>query len=70
MLLFKLIVVILLIFIVVSLFIALYRLNKNEGDPMRVVRTLAIRVSLSIFLFVLLLTGAKLGIIQPHGVGG
>lgn len=66
MLLFKLIVVLLLIFVIVSLFTALYRLNKDDGDSTRVVKALAVRVGLSILIFVLIMIGAKLGIIEPN----
>ena len=66
MLLFKLIIVLLLIFVVISLFTALYRLNKDEGDSTRVVKALAVRVGLSVFIFILILIGAKLGLIEPN----
>ena len=66
MLLFKLIIVLLLLFVIVSLFTALYRLNKDDGDSTRVVKALAIRVGLSILIFVLLLIGAKFGLIEPN----
>ena len=66
MLLFKLIIVLLLIFVVISLFTALYRLNKDEGDSTRVVKALAVRVGLSVFIFILILIGAKLGFIEPN----
>lgn len=69
MLLFKLIVVILLIFIIVSLFTALYQLNKSKGDESsKVLRALTIRIGLSVFLFLLLIAGAYFGLITPHGV--
>ena len=66
MLLFKLIIVILLVFVVVSLFTALYRLNKDDSDSTRIVKALALRVGLSILIFVLILIGATLGIIEPN----
>ena len=66
MLLFKLIIVILLVFVIVSLFTALYRLNKDDSDSSRIVKALAVRVGLSILIFVLILIGAKLGIIEPN----
>jgi len=65
-LLFKLIIVILLVFVVVSLFTALYRLNKDDSDSTLIVKALAVRVGLSILIFVLILIGAKLGIIEPN----
>jgi hypothetical protein len=66
MLLFKLIIVILLIFVIVSLFTALYRLNKDDADSTRVVKALAVRVGLSIIIFVLIMISAKLGFIEPN----
>jgi hypothetical protein len=66
MLLFKLIIVLLLIFVIISLFTALYRLNKDEADSTRVVKALAVRVGLSILIFILIMIGAKLGIIEPN----
>ncbi len=66
MLLFKLIIVSLLVFVVVSLFTALYRLNKDDGDSTRVVKALAVRVGLSILIFLLIMLGAKLGLIEPN----
>jgi len=70
MLLFKLIIVLLLIFIVVTLFTALYQLNKNTGNSSKVAKTLAIRIGMSVLLFLLLWVGAFFGLITPHGVGG
>ena len=66
MLLFKLIIVLLLIFVVISLFTALYRLNKDDADSTRVVKALAVRVGLSILIFILIMIGAKLGLIEPN----
>ncbi|MEZ5478656.1 MAG: DUF2909 domain-containing protein [Thiolinea sp.] len=68
MLLFKLIIVILLLFVIGTLFTALYQLNQNKGNSCRVVRTLALRIGLSIFIFILLWVGMYFGLITPHGV--
>ncbi len=70
MLLIKVIIIILLIFIVVSLFTALYRLNNEKGNSSKVVKALGIRVGLSILLFILILLAAQFGLIVPHGFGG
>lgn len=70
MLLFKLIIVILLLFIIISLFTALYRINKDKGHSSRTVKALAVRVGLSAFLLGLILIGAHFGWITPHGLGG
>lgn len=64
MLLFKLIIVILLIFVVVTLFTALYQLNKSEdGNSTKVVKTLALRVGLSLFIVFLIAIGQMTGLI-------
>jgi len=68
MFLFKLLIVSLLIFIVVSLFTALYRLNSEKGDSSKVLKALTVRIALSVLLFGLLMLGSWLGWIQPHGV--
>jgi multisubunit Na+/H+ antiporter MnhF subunit len=69
MLLIKLIIVILLIFIVISLFTALYYLIKSPDSSASVVKSLSIRIGLSLFLIVLIFVGSKFGFIQPHGFG-
>ncbi|HPQ94638.1 MAG: twin transmembrane helix small protein [Thiothrix sp.] len=71
MLLFKLIIVILLLFVIASLFTALYQLNQDRGEgSSKVVKALTVRIGLSIFLFVLLMVGQYFGLIVPHGVYG
>jgi len=69
MLLFKLIIVILLLFIVGSLFTALYFLVKSPDNSAAVVKSLAVRIGLSLFLIGLIFLGSKLGLIEPHGFG-
>lgn len=69
MLLIKLIIVILLIFIVISLFTALYYLIKTPDGSASVVKSLSIRIGLSLFLIALIFVGSKFGFIQPHGFG-
>ncbi|CAA6817395.1 MAG: Unknown protein [uncultured Thiotrichaceae bacterium] len=63
MLLFKLIIVILLLFVIVTLFTALYQLNKSDGDSSAVVKTLAVRVGLSLFIVFLIGVGQMTGLI-------
>ncbi|HPE60494.1 MAG TPA: twin transmembrane helix small protein [Thiolinea sp.] len=71
MLLFKLIVVILLLFVIASLFTALYQLNRDRSENSgKVVKALTVRISLSVFLFLLLMVGQYFGLIVPHGVYG
>ena len=63
----KVIVVILLLFIVYSLGSALYSLvrEKNESST-QVIKSLTLRIGLSLFLFFLLLFGYYMGWIVPH----
>jgi len=57
-----------LIAIVASLGTALYHLASGRGDSRKMVRALAIRVALSIALFVLLIIAWRSGLIAPHGL--
>ena len=63
----KLPVILLLIFILASLFQGMYYLAKDDGesDKTRVVRSLTLRIVLSLLLFVLLIVGYLTGLIQP-----
>lgn len=70
MLLFKLIIVILLLFVVGSLFTALYFLINDPASSKRVVRSLSWRIALSLFILFLLFIGLQTGLIVPHDVGG
>ena len=67
---FKLPALILAALIVVVLGEALYFLSKDHGDKdkMRVARALSLRVTLALVLFLLLVGGALLGYIKPHGI--
>ncbi len=67
---FKLPMLILLGLIILALIEAMYFLAKDHGDKdrTRVARALSIRVSLALLLFVLLIIGAFLGMIRPHGI--
>ncbi|MDD9884317.1 MAG: twin transmembrane helix small protein [Gammaproteobacteria bacterium] len=68
--LFKLIIVVLLLFVVGSLFSALYFLVKDPSTSKRVVRSLSWRIALSLFILLLLVAGIQFGLIVPHDVGG
>lgn len=65
---FKLLVVLFLASVLFSLGSGLYYMMKDKGKGDRAVRALTWRISISIFLFILLLVGAQLGYIEPHGV--
>lgn len=70
MLLFKIIIVILLLFVVGSLFSALYFLINDPSRSQRVVKSLSWRIALSLFILLLLFIGIQTGLIVPHSVGG
>jgi len=61
--LFKIIIVLALLFIVGSLFSALYFLAKDKNGGDRTVKALTMRIGLSIGLFVFLLLGYYFGLI-------
>jgi predicted permease len=54
--------------ILVSLGTALYQLTRSGGDSKKMIRALAIRVGLSLALFLLLMIAWYAGLIQPHGL--
>lgn len=64
----KLVMVILLLAILASLGVALWRLIKDRGASDRTVRALTLRIGLSVALFVLLVLGMLTGVVVPHGV--
>ncbi len=67
---FKLPVLLVLGFILFSLFQGMYYLAKDDGarDSTRVVRSLTIRLVLSLILFCMLMAGYYLGFLEPHGL--
>ena len=62
------VVVALLLLIIASLGSALLFMLKRRDDPQRMAKALALRVGLSVFLFVLLMVGWMLGLWQPHSL--
>jgi len=58
-------VIAILILIVASLGSALYYMLRGRDDPKKMARALALRVGLSLGLFVLLMAGWFLGLWQP-----
>ena len=66
--LYKILVIAVFIGILAALGSALYQLSRKGGDSKKMVRALAIRVGLSIALFLLLMILWYLGIITPHGL--
>jgi hypothetical protein len=63
---FKIAIIVALLMIVFSLFSALFYLGKDKGSGERTVRALTIRITLSILLFVLLITGNYFGLIGSN----
>lgn len=64
----KYLVILSLCIIIYSLFKAFYHLSNRKSAPKDVVKSLAIRVGLSLTLFISLLLASYLGLIKPHGV--
>jgi cytochrome bd-type quinol oxidase subunit 2 len=64
----KLLVMLVLAAIVVSLGVALFQLSTGRGDSGNMLRSLTVRIGLSVALFVLLMVAWRLGWISPHGV--
>ncbi|MBM2829991.1 MAG: uncharacterized protein HW411_781 [Gammaproteobacteria bacterium] len=67
-LIFKSAVILLLIIIVVALFSGMFFLIRDKGQSDRTVKSLTVRIVLSIVLFLLLIIGFATGLIQPHGI--
>jgi hypothetical protein len=64
----KMLVMLVLAGVVLSLGIALYQLATGRGNSGNMLRSLTIRIGLSVALFVLLMVAWRLGLISPHGV--
>ena len=64
----RLAIVAVLVAIVVSLGVALYHLATDRGESKKLVRSLTVRVALSVALFLLLMLAWRLGLIRPHGL--
>ena len=67
-LIFKGVVVLLLVVIFISLTSGLAFLVRDQGKTDRTVKSLTVRVALSIVLIILLIVGFATGLIQPHGL--
>ena len=64
----KLLLMLVLAAIVASLGVALYQLARGRGDSGNMLRSLTVRIALSVALFVILMLAWRLGLITPHGV--
>jgi hypothetical protein len=65
---FKVVIVTLLLVVIFSLGQALVFLIKDDGKTDRMLKSLTWRIGLSVFIFILLLIGQAVGLIQPHGL--
>lgn len=65
---FKIIVMILLFAIFISLTLGMVFLVQDKGNSERTVRSLTVRIALSLLLFALLIVGFATGMIHPHGI--
>ena len=54
--------------ILLSLGVALFHLASNRGNSDKLLRSLTIRVVLSVLLFLLLMIAWRFGLIHPHGL--
>ncbi len=67
-LIFKGIILFLLFIVVISLANAAYVMTRGGDTDGKMLRSLTIRIGLSVFIFILLLIGQALGLITPHGL--
>jgi hypothetical protein len=65
---FRVVVIVLLGCIVASLGKALFHMSSGPNQSAEMVQALYWRIGLSLLLFALLMTGAHLHVISPHGV--
>lgn len=67
-LIFKGVIILMIIAIFVSLTGGMMFLVKDKGEGTRTVKSLTVRIVLSLALFVMLIVGFATGLIKPHGV--
>jgi len=65
---FKIIIVVVLLFILYSLGVALFAFVKEGKSSDKMLKALTFRIAISIGLIVLLMVGAQFGLISPHGI--
>ncbi len=66
--LFKILIVLVLIAILVALSSGMFFLVRDKGESERTVKSLTVRIALSVALFILLFIGFAAGWIKPHGL--
>ncbi len=64
----KFVIIAMLLAIIASLGHALFAMTSGPSDDKRMVRSLTIRVALSVSLFVMLLISWRMGLMSPHGL--
>ena len=64
---FKIIMVSILLFIIISLGVALFAFVKKDPDSDAMLKALTFRIALSIGLLVFMMVAAQFGLISPHG---
>jgi Flp pilus assembly protein protease CpaA len=64
----KLVVFLVMAAIILSLGVALYHLATGRGDSGKLLRSLTLRIGLSVALFALLMLAWRFGLIHPHGL--
>lgn len=66
--LFKGLVILLLVSVLVSLFSGLFYLVRDQGQSKRTLKSLTLRIAISLALFLILFVGLATGLIRPHGL--
>ncbi len=64
----KIAIVVILVLIIASLGSGLFFLSRDTDQGTRMVKSLTIRIVLSIVLFLLVVIGGLTGTLQPHGL--
>lgn len=67
-LLFKGLVILLLLSVFVSLFSGLFYLVRDKGQSNNTLKSLSLRIAISLALFLILFLGLASGLIKPHGI--
>ena len=65
---FKVILVVALLFIIFSLVVAFIAFVKKDADSDKMLKALTLRIALSIALIIIMMIGAQFGLISPHGI--
>ncbi|MCW8899582.1 MAG: DUF2909 domain-containing protein [Gammaproteobacteria bacterium] len=65
---FKIVMVLILLFIIFSLGVALFAFVKKDRNSDKMIKALTYRIALSIGLLILLMLGAQFGLITPNGM--